>query len=164
MTVTIYTDGACSGNPGVGGAAAILSCKGRIKEISEGYRLTTNNRMELMSAILALRSITKPCDITLYSDSQYLVKAFTEGWLRQWKAHRWLRNGGYIPNADLWQELDALVEGKSIQFIWVKGHADNEGNSRCDELAVQAKSGALKEDEGYISPVKFDDGQMSLGI
>ena len=135
-TVTIYTDGACSGNPGPGGWGAILEYNGHRREMSGGERETTNNRMELLGAINALSALKEPCAVELYTDSQYLEKAINEGWLAGWKKKNWKRKGGELKNVDLWQRLDALMQTHSVRLHWVKGHADNEYNNRCDELAV----------------------------
>lgn len=134
-TVTIYTDGACSGNPGPGGWAAILSYNDVEKELSGGEPLTTNNRMELTAAIQALAALKQPCAVDLYTDSQYLQKAVTEGWMRKWKAAGWTKKGG-LKNAEMWQQLDALLQIHEVRFFWVKGHAENDKNNRCDRLAV----------------------------
>ena len=135
-TVTIYTDGACSGNPGPGGWGAILEYNGHRREMSGGERETTNNRMELLGAINALSALKEPCAVELYTDSQYLEKAINEGWLAGWKKKNWKRKGGELKNVDLWQRLDALMQTHSVRLHWVKGHADNANNNRCDELAV----------------------------
>ena len=134
--VTIYTDGACSGNPGPGGWGAILEYKGQLRELSGCERETTNNRMELMGVISALSALKEPCSVELYTDSQYISKAINEGWLRGWKAKNWSRKGGELKNVDLWKRLDGLLSMHSVSFHWVKGHADNEFNNRCDALAV----------------------------
>ncbi len=134
--VTIYTDGACSGNPGPGGWGAILEYKGVRRELSGGEAETTNNRMELLGAIMALRALREPCHVELYTDSQYLEKAVNQGWLRAWKQKNWKRKGGELKNIDLWQELDALMTTHEVVLHWVKGHAENEWNNRCDALAV----------------------------
>lgn len=134
--VTIYTDGACSGNPGPGGWGAILEHKGRRKELSGGERDTTNNRMELTGVISALNALTEPCEVELFTDSQYISKAINERWLASWKAKNWKRKDGELKNADLWQELDRLLQTHRVSFHWVKGHAENEFNNRCDELAT----------------------------
>ena len=137
--VDIYTDGACSGNPGPGGWGAILICRGVEKEISGGEKLTTNNRMELSAAIFALKCLKKPCDVTLYSDSAYLVNGFSAGWIVSWKRNGWKNSSKQtVSNIDLWQELDALSAIHRIKWVKVKGHADNEYNNRCDALAVAA--------------------------
>ena len=134
--VTIYTDGACSGNPGPGGWAAILMAGQRKKELSGGERETTNNRMELLAVINALEALKRPCRVELFTDSQYIEKAINEGWLASWKKKGWRRKGGEVKNLDLWQRLDHVLEEHQGAFNWVKGHADNEYNNRCDELAV----------------------------
>ena len=133
--VTIYTDGACSGNPGPGGWGAILIYKGAEKELSGGERDTTNNRMELTAVIRALERLKEPCAVTVYTDSQYISRALTEGWLKKWKAANFTKKGG-LKNADLWRELDALLQRHTVRFVWVRGHADNAYNNRCDKMAV----------------------------
>lgn len=137
--VTIYTDGACSGNPGPGGWGAILKYKETVREMSGGEGATTNNRMELTGVISALSALKEPCEIDLYTDSQYIVKAINEGWLRGWKAKGWKRKDGELKNIELWQELDRLLAKHKVTFHWVKGHADNEFNNRCDALAVMER-------------------------
>jgi len=134
--VTVYTDGACSGNPGPGGWGVILKYGRAVKEMSGGEEITTNNRMELTAVISALKALKEPCSVKLHTDSQYIANAINEGWLRAWKAKGWKRKSGEVKNLDLWKELCALLEIHSVEFIWVKGHADNEFNNRCDELAV----------------------------
>ena len=135
--VIIYTDGACSGNPGPGGWGAILRYKNTEKEISGGEANTTNNRMELTGAISALKMLKEPCKVTLYSDSQYMINGINNGWALKWRANGWMRNKKEPAlNPELWQELLDLCETHSIEFIWVKGHASNEYNNRCDALAV----------------------------
>jgi ribonuclease HI len=135
--VIIYTDGACSGNPGPGGWAAILQSRGAEKMISGGEVSTTNNRMELTAAIEALKCLKKPCQIQLFSDSAYLVSAFTKGWLRNWQVNGWKNAAGDpVSNPDLWQALLSGSEIHLIEWIKVKGHSDNELNNRCDALAV----------------------------
>ncbi len=136
--IELYTDGACSGNPGPGGWGAILRYKGRERELSGGERETTNNRMELTAAIQGLEALTEPCTVKLYSDSQYLCKAVNEGWLRAWVARGWKKaDKSAVLNVDLWQALLALLERHQVEFIWVKGHAQNQYNNRCDALAVE---------------------------
>ena len=136
--VSIYTDGACSGNPGPGGWAAVLMAQGAVKELSGYEEDTTNNRMELTAAIEALQKLTKPCSVKLYSDSSYLVSAFNQGWLDNWQRNGWRNSAGQaVSNPDLWKQLLLLSEKHKIEWIKVKGHADNEWNNRCDELAVQ---------------------------
>ena len=148
----IYTDGASRGNPGPGGYGAILQFKGKEKELSAGYRRTTNNRMELMAVIAALKALTKTgLSITIFSDSQYVVKAVTEGWLKNWLATNF--KGGK-KNKDLWTEYAELASAHHIKFKWVRGHADNKYNNRCDELATAAADGRdLLVDEGFEAGV-----------
>ena len=134
-TVSIYTDGACSGNPGPGGWGAILIYKGIEKEISGGEADTTNNRMELTAVLRALSLLKEPCAVTVTTDSQYISRAVNEGWLKKWKAAGFTKKGG-LKNAELWRELDALLQKHDVSFVWVRGHADNEYNNRCDKLAV----------------------------
>jgi ribonuclease HI len=134
--VTIYTDGACSGNPGPGGWGAILDYRGKKREMSGGEAQTTNNRMELTGVISALQALKEPCEVELYTDSQYIARAINENWLASWKAKNWRRKDGELKNIDLWQALDGLLSMHSVSFRWVKGHADNEYNNRCDQLAV----------------------------
>ena len=129
--VCIYTDGACSGNPGPGGWAAILRYNGHEKELSGGERETTNNRMELMAVISALTALKESCEVELWTDSQYIEKAINEGWLAGWK-----RRGGELKNIELWQELDSLLARHKVNFNWLKGHDGHEFNERCDTLAV----------------------------
>lgn len=138
-SVDIYTDGACSGNPGPGGWGAILICRGVEKEISGGEKLTTNNRMELMAAICSLRCLKRPCKVRLFSDSAYLINGFTAGWIVSWKRNGWKNSSKQtVSNIELWQELDRLSGIHDITWIKVKGHADNVYNNRCDALAVAA--------------------------
>ncbi len=137
--VTIYTDGACSGNPGNGGWGAILMCDGRKKEISNGEKNTTNNRMELTATIQALKQLKKPCRVNLYSDSAYVVNAFLNDWITSWRNNGWKGSDKkQVKNLDLWLELDELCQTHEVTFIKVKGHADNEFNNRCDTLATSA--------------------------
>jgi ribonuclease HI len=150
-SVTIYTDGACLGNPGPGGYGVVLLYKGRRKELSGGYRETTNNRMEIMAAIVGLKALKEKCEATLYSDSEYLVKAMTKGWVKRWRKDNWRRNRKEKAlNPDLWEQLLQLYEYHQVEFKWVKGHAKSAENNRCDELALEAAQQAnLLVDEGY---------------
>jgi len=134
--VRIYTDGACSGNPGPGGWGAILIYGAAEKELFGGEISTTNNRMELVSVITALEALREPCEVELYTDSQYVSNAINLGWLESWKKRGWKRKGGEVKNPDLWLKLVPLLETHKVRFIWVKGHAENEYNNRCDELAT----------------------------
>jgi len=134
--VQIYTDGACSGNPGPGGWGAILMYGDAKKEICGGEVSTTNNRMELVSVISALEALREPCEVELFTDSQYVSNAINLGWLSSWQRMGWKRKGGEVKNPDLWIKLIPLLEKHKTKFTWVKGHAENEHNNRCDELAV----------------------------
>lgn len=137
--IKIYTDGACSGNPGPGGYGVVLIYGEHIKELSGAYENTTNNRMEILAAIIGLETLKRPCRVTLYSDSQYLVNAMTKGWLDKWRRNNWMRNKNErAKNIDLWKRLLTAVEGHQVGWVWVKGHATNEMNNRCDQLAVAA--------------------------
>lgn len=148
MEVTIYTDGSSRGNPGPGGFGAILMSGGKQKELSAGYRKTTNNRMELMGVIAALSALKKEkLNITVYTDSQYIVKAVKEGWLKKWMATNF---AGGKKNRDLWEKFHDLYKQHQVTFVWVKGHADNIYNNRCDVLATTAADGRnLLVDEAY---------------
>ena len=135
--VQIYTDGACSGNPGPGGWGAILKSGGHVKELSGGEASTTNNRMELSAVIAALEALKRPCAVTLTSDSKYVIDAIQKGWAKSWRAKGWMRNKNEkAKNPDLWERLLQLLEIHQVEFIWVKGHAGHPENVRCDELAV----------------------------
>lgn len=135
----IYTDGACSGNPGPGGWAAILRHNGHEKEISGGAALTTNNRMELTAAAEALKALREPCSVELHTDSAYLHRAFTERWVDRWQRNGWkTASKKPVENQDLWQELVELNERHQVKWVKVKGHADDELNNRADRLAVEA--------------------------
>lgn len=135
--VTLYTDGACSGNPGPGGWGAILIYKDIRKEMSGGDKETTNNKMELTAAIEGLSALKEPCRVQLYSDSKYLIDGITKGWARSWRAKGWKKSDGKPAlNVDLWEKILELDEYHEIEYIWVKGHAGNPNNERCDRLAV----------------------------
>lgn len=137
--VIIYTDGACSGNPGPGGWGAILMYKGNKKEISGGMPETTNNIMEVTAVIEALKLLKFPCEVEVYSDSAYVVNAFKQKWIDNWIKNNWKTSGkSPVKNKELWQELIELTKMHKVEFIKVKGHADNEYNNRCDELAREA--------------------------
>ena len=136
-TVTIYTDGACSGNPGPGGWGAILEWNGIEKEISGGASDTTNNRMELTGVIEALSLLKEPCVVELYSDSKYVIDALQKGWVYGWQKKGWIKSDKKpAQNVDLWERLLPLVARHELRCHWVKGHAENEKNNRCDQLAV----------------------------
>ena len=148
MEVTIYTDGSARGNPnGPGGYGAVLhyvDSKGTLheRELSQGYARTTNNRMELMAAIAGLEALVRPCQVTLYSDSQYRVKAFNEHWIDGWQKKNWKRGkNDPVKNVDLWKRLLAAMEPHEVKFVWVKGHNGHEMNERCDQLATAAADG-----------------------
>lgn len=149
--VTIYTDGACTGNPGPGAYGVVLLYKNIRKEISRGFRKTTNNRMELMALIAGLSSLQEKCRVTLYTDSKYVADSINQGWAERWQAQGWRRTKRERAlNPDLWEELLALLEEHQISVIWVKGHAGNPENERADALAVQTiKSKNLAIDDVY---------------
>jgi ribonuclease HI len=149
--VTIYTDGGCEPNPGPGGYGVILISGKARKELSGGFCLTTNNRMEIFAAIAGLEALKFPCKVRLHSDSRYLVDAMTQGWVLKWQAKGWRRNKKQkARNIDLWERLLALCEQHQVWFEWVKGHAGHDLNERCDELAMTAlKRPNLPVDEGY---------------
>ena len=136
-TVTLYTDGACSGNPGPGGWGAILSYNGATKELSDGEDSTTNNRMELTAVIKGLEALKEPCVVELYSDSKYVIDALQKGWAWGWKKRNWVKSDKKPAlNPDLWDRLLILTMKHEVHCHWVKGHADNPMNNRCDEMAV----------------------------
>ncbi|MBQ8688891.1 MAG: ribonuclease HI [Clostridia bacterium] len=134
--VQLYTDGACRGNPGKGGYGAILVYGKYEKEICGGERETTNNRMELMAAIVGLEALKEPCKVTLYSDSKYVVEAFLQGWVHSWRSQGWRRGREELKNPDLWARLYELTETHEVTFVWVKGHNGHDYNERCDRLAT----------------------------
>ena len=137
--IEIFTDGACSGNPGPGGYGAILRYGKHEREISQGFAETTNNRMELTAAIEALKLLKEPCEVPLFTDSQYLVNGINRGWAKKWKANGWMRNKKEKAlNSELWDQLLALCAQHKITFVWLKGHAGHPENERCDRLAVAA--------------------------
>jgi ribonuclease HI len=158
--VTIYTDGACHGNPGPGGYGVILQSGEVKKEKSGGFRKTTNNRMEIMAAIVGLEELKERCRVTLYSDSEYLVNAITQGWARRWKENGWMRNKkDRAVNPELWQKLLKLCELHEVEFKWVRGHASHKENERCDKLATAAAGQAgLPVDAGYENGAVLDSG------
>ncbi len=136
--VTLYTDGACSGNPGPGGYGAILTFKGFEKEISGGELNTTNNKMEITAVVKGLEAIKERCRVTVYSDSAYVVNAVEKGWIKSWKNNGWKKaDKKPVKNVDLWERLLELMDYHEVKFVKVKGHADNEYNNRCDRLAVK---------------------------
>ncbi|MBL8049314.1 MAG: ribonuclease HI [Chthonomonas sp.] len=149
--MTAWTDGACSGNPGPGGYGVILEYGDKRRELSEGYRRTTNNRMEMRGVIAALAALRYPCEVTIVTDSKYVVDSVTKRWVHGWRSRGWKKSDGNPAlNADLWQEMLDLLETHKVKFQWVRGHAGHAENERCDELAVAAaKSSALLEDSGF---------------
>ena len=151
QSVEIYTDGGCEPNPGPGGYGVVLVHPRKRAEISGGFRKTTNNRMEIFAAIAGLELLKQPCKVTLYSDSEYLVKAMAQGWVESWKRKQWWRSKTErVPNRDLWERLMAPCEKHQVQFRWVKGHAGHLENERCDQLAMAAlRRSDLPIDEGY---------------
>ncbi len=155
MHVDIYTDGAARGNPdgpgGYGSIVTYMDSKGTLhtREFSAGYVKTTNNRMELMAAIVGLEALTRPCDVDLYSDSKYLTDAFNKGWMENWLKKNWRGSSGPVKNVDLWKRLLKAMKIHKVTFIWVKGHNGHEYNERCDLLATSAADGEnLLVDEG----------------
>lgn len=135
--VEIFTDGACSGNPGPGGYGVVMRYKGIEKELSGGNSQTTNNRMELSAVIAGLSALKEPCEVTITSDSKYIIDAIQKGWAKKWKANNWIKaDKKKALNSDLWDELLFLLDKHKVEFVWVKGHAGHPENERCDELAV----------------------------
>ena len=152
-TVDIYTDGACSGNPGAGGYCAILLYQGAEKIISGFEQETTNNRMELLAVIKGIKALKEKCNVNIYSDSQYVISAFNDNWIENWQKNNWRNaNKKEVKNADLWLELVSLIKMHNVNFIKVKGHADNEYNNRCDKIAVE-------EYKKVFDSLKNDDKQ-----
>jgi ribonuclease HI len=147
--VTIYTDGACLGNPGPGGYGVILSYNGKEKEISKGFKNTTNNRMELRAVIEGLKALKENCDVTIVTDSKYVAEAMQKGWVAKWKANGWKRNKKEKAlNIDLWEQLLELCEKHNVKFEWISGHSGHPQNERCDKMAVNAaKQKDLLEEE-----------------
>lgn len=135
--IDLFTDGACSGNPGPGGWGTILRCKGTEKELSGGEAKTTNNRMELLAVINGLSALNRRCDVTIYTDSQYVVNGITKGWAESWKKNGWIKKDKKPAlNADLWDMLLTLLAQHQYKFVWLKGHAGHPENERCDAMAV----------------------------
>ena len=150
--IIVYTDGGCHGNPGPGGYGVLIAEGETRRELAGGYRLTTNNRMELMACIVALRSLKPETEVILHSDSRYVVNGIEKGWARKWRANHWMRTKTEpAQNSDLWAELLELCAERHVAFVWVHGHAGQEENERCDELATAAAQGPnLIEDRGYV--------------
>ncbi len=156
MLIKIYTDGACSGNPGKGGYGTILRAvddNGKVheKELTAGYKTTTNNRMELMAVIVGLEALKKPCEVEITSDSKYVVDAFNQNWIDGWIKKGWRSaNKQPVKNKDLWERLLKAKEPHSVNFVWIKGHAGHEFNERCDRMAVSSANGEnLLDDKGF---------------
>jgi ribonuclease HI len=160
--VEIFTDGACTGNPGPGGYGVVIKQDGKTTELSQGYVLTTNNRMELMAVIEGMRTLKQKSQVRLYTDSKYISDAIQLGWADIWRAKGWRKTGkGKILNPDLWQQLMGLLDDHKVTVIWVKGHAGHLENERCDRLAVAAANGRkLLPDHGYED--SQDDPQPGL--
>lgn len=156
--ILLFTDGACSGNPGKGGYGVILKYNSYEKELSRGFVSTTNNRMELMGAIAGLETLKEPCKVELYSDSKYLVDAIEKGWVFSWKKNGWKKSDKKPAlNVDLWERLLALMETHDVTLHWVKGHAGHKENERCDRLAVTAyMSDELYEDKGFVNQAFYN--------
>ncbi len=162
--IRIFTDGACKGNPGPGGYGVILISKGRKKELSGGFRKTTNNRMELLACIEGLHSLKRPCTVVLTSDSKYVVNAMVKGWAKRWRSNGWkLSPSKPAKNPDLWSDLLDLCEKHTVRFEWVKGHSEHPENERCDALAVAASNGKeLPADLGFEKPAMPDGDLFSV--
>jgi ribonuclease HI/ribosomal protein S27AE len=159
MSLKIYTDGACEPNPGPGGIGVVLLDEKGDRRFSQGYRLTTNNRMELTAAIKGLEAAEGTKQVTLYSDSKYLVDAMTNQWVRKWEDSSWVRKGGQrVPNQDLWKKLLTLGEIHAITYVWVKGHAGDKYNEIADSLSYAAREQKDKiEDEGYLQQLALEE-------
>lgn len=163
--IVVYTDGACSGNPGPGGYGAVILKGDRRIEIAQGFRLTTNNRMELMACIAALESLKAPAVVDLHSDSRYVVNGICKGWARKWRASGWMRTKSEAAeNADLWEKLLDLCDKHRIRFFWVHGHAGNRENERCDQLATDAAQNADAEDVAYVRGRTRVAGESAAGL
>jgi len=159
--VKIYTDGACKNNPGPGGYGVVLHYGEHRKELSAGFRITTNNRMEILAAIIGLEALKEPCEVRLISDSQYLVNAIEKGWARRWQANGWMRGKKEKAiNPDLWERLLALCKTHNVRFEWVRGHAGHPENERCDKLATSAATSSnTSVDEYYESVCRYTDSE-----
>jgi ribonuclease HI len=162
--VVVYTDGGCRGNPGPGGYGVIVITGNRRIELAEGFRLTTNNRMEMMACLAALKALKSPADVTLHSDSRYVINGINKGWARKWRANHWMRTGSEAAeNSDLWAQLLDLCDRHRVRFVWVHGHAGQAENERCDELAGEAALGPdLKEDLAYVQGRTRMPGQRGV--
>jgi ribonuclease HI len=158
--IKIYTDGSSLGNPGPGGYGVVLKYNGHVKELSGGFRKTTNNRMEIFAIITALNALKQPSRVTLYTDSQYIVNAVNKRWVHKWRAQGWKRNKRERAlNVDLWQRLLPLLESHEVEIVWLRGHAGNPDNERCDRLAKQAAvEDNLPPDTAYENPHNIQPG------
>lgn len=156
--VTIYTDGGCIGNPGPGGYGVVMLYGNRRKELTGGFRRTTNNRMEMMAAIVGLQTLKRPCRVVVYTDSQYLVDSIKKGWAKRWRKRGWMRwNDERAANADLWAQLLDLCDQHDVTFKWIRSHAGTEENERCDQLAIQSASCKdLPADTGYENEMNLN--------
>jgi ribonuclease HI len=150
--IVVYTDGGCRGNPGPGGYGVIIIAGEKRIELAEGFRLTTNNRMEMMACLAALKALKTPADVILHSDSRYVINGISKGWARKWRANNWMRTRSEAAeNSDLWAQLLDLCDSHRVWFVWIRGHAGQTENERCDELAGAAAVGPdLKEDLAYV--------------
>ncbi|MGF1526088.1 MAG: ribonuclease HI [Candidatus Competibacterales bacterium] len=158
--VVIYTDGGCKPNPGPGGCGVVLLYGDQRRELSEGFRRSTNNRMEITAAIVGLEALKQPCQVTLHSDSQYLVNAMTQGWVERWRANGWRRNKtARAKNPDLWQRLLAAAKPHQVTYVWVRGHAGDPLNERCDALASAAIQRAIRGENPAIDAVFERQGE-----
>lgn len=162
--VVLYTDGACSGNPGPGGYGVVLLFGSARRELSAGFRWTTNNRMELLAVISAVTAIREPCRLLIHTDSRYVLDAFGKGWLATWRRNGWMTAGRTpVRNRDLWERLDSLLAPHTPTFRWVKGHSDVAENERCDRLAVEAtRSRPTGVDETYESTNPYHAGGRTM--
>ena len=163
--VTIFTDGSCLGNPGPGGCAAILVYGTHEKELARGYRWTTNNRMELMALLMALEALKYECNVSIHTDSKYLLGAFEAKWLERWKRSGWRTSARTaVQNVDLWKRLDDRLSEHHPTFTWIKGHSGHSENSRCDQLAVEAASRTPQLiDEGYEADSPYPGKREARG-
>lgn len=164
--VTMYTDGACKGNPGPGGYGLVLTFGDHRKEFSGGFRKTTNNRMELLACIEGLKALRYPCQVTIYSDSKYVVQAVEDRWINGWMARGWVTKAKEpVKNKDLWLEFIGLLNRHTVNMVWVKGHAGNKENERCDVLATEyAAKADLPQDEVFEQLIEAEKNQPQLDI
>jgi ribonuclease HI len=163
-SVTLYIDGGCEPNPGPGGYGIVMLYGAHRREVSGGFQLTTNNRMEIYAAIKALELLKEPCNVRLHSDSRYVVDAISLGWAQRWRTHNWKRSAKEkAANPDLWEKLLALCAIHRVEFVWVRGHAGNTENERCDVLAMQAlHQPDLPPDDGYATPSQPEQARLII--